>query len=58
MIMEPTSSNAEEKVSASQAAPQPGKLVIRSVVSHATLINWIKERNPIIAQARKDERGR
>jgi hypothetical protein len=56
--MEPTSSNTEKKVSVSQAVPQPGKLVIGSVVSHETLINWIKERNPIIAQARRDDRGR
>ena len=55
--MEPTSSNAEKKVSVSQAEPQPGKLVIGSVVSHETLINWIKQRNPIIAQARRDDRG-
>ena len=56
--MEPTSSTAEEKGLASQAGAQPGKLVITSVVTHEKLMNWIKERNPVIAQARKDERGR
>ena len=56
--MEPTSSTAEEKGLASQAGAQPGKLVITSVVTHEKLMNWIKERNPIIAQARRDEHGR
>jgi hypothetical protein len=35
-----------------------GKISIRSVVSHKKLMAWIKERNPIIAQARKDDDGR
>jgi len=41
-----------------QAPAQAGKLMIKGVITHEKLMTWIKERNPVIAQARKDERQR
>ena len=53
--MQPTSS-PQKTLSEPAQIPQPAnKLSIRGVITHERLVGWIKERNPIIAQARKDD---
>lgn len=54
--MERTSSTTQ--VEQAQPPTQNRKLTIQGVVTHEKLMNWIKERNPIIAQARKDQEHR
>jgi hypothetical protein len=57
MIMEPASRTQDSQVQP-QAPAQAGKLKIEGIITHERLITWIKERNPIIAQARKDGQRR
>lgn len=53
--MQPPSSS-QKTLSEPAQIPQPAdKLLIRGVITHERLVSWIKERNPIIAHARKDD---
>jgi len=48
--MEPASRRKDGQVRTAQGE----KLKIEGVITHEKLMNWIKERNPIIARARRD----
>ena len=57
-IMEPASPTKDGQVRPTEAPAQAGKLTIKGVITHERLMTKIKERNPIIARARKDEQRR
>ena len=56
--MEPTSQMKEGQVLPTQTPAQAGKITIKGVITHERLMTWIKERNPIIAGARRDGQRR
>jgi hypothetical protein len=49
-----SSTKEHEQVRLTEAPRAANKLTIKGVITHERLMEWIKERNPIIAQARKD----
>jgi len=51
--MDPDSTAREAQVRPMEVPAK--KLTIQGVMTHEKLMSWVKERNPIIAQARKDE---
>jgi hypothetical protein len=56
--MEPTSPMKKSEVLPTQTQTQAEKLKIEGVITQERLMTWIKERNPIIARARKDGQRR
>jgi hypothetical protein len=57
-MMELTSPTKDGQVRPAQAQVLPEKLEIKGVITHERLMTWIKERNRIIAAARKDGQRR
>lgn len=58
IIMEQTTPTNYRRRSPPDDSARAGKLMIKGVITHDKLIAWVKERNPSIARARKDERRR
>ena len=56
--MEPALPKNDDQVRPTQTPTEFRKLTINAIITHEKLMAWIKERNPIIAQARKEGQHR